>query len=589
MRSKLMILGLAGLVGQVLAGGVFFSEYAEGSSNNKALEIYNGTDMPITMADYAVWRISNGGDWVEGQGNDVVFADLTTELITDLVVEAGETFVIVNSSAMPEMQAVADVIGTSACWFNGDDAMGLAHSPDAGVTWNLIDAIGEEGADPGSGWTVSGTSNGTANHTIVRLPSFTEGNTSWLTCQDEWQVFPSNTIDDLGQHTVAGGGNLPPIIGLVTMSPEAPTDMDVVDLTAAISDADGTVADAFVMYHNFDFTITDVIGMSNNGDGTWTTLSSIPAFPACEQVFYSVEAMDDEGALASSMEYDYTVFCLYTIAEVQGGAEGTPFEGQDVTVEGYVTAIATSGARGFFLQDAEATWSGIQVYTGSTPDLAIGDHVQVTGEATEYNGQTELVNPSYFLIDTAQHFYAPLSIYASEATEAYESVLISVVEGYCADPDLGYGEWLLGDDSGEVRVDDWFVSYPVELDHCYNVQGILYYSYGNFKIEPVVDGDITSCDVVDANELASSFELNGNYPNPFNPTTQIAFSMDLTAQASLIVFDIMGREVATLINGMVDAGEHQVTFDASYLSSGIYFYQLNSQGRSLTSRMLLVR
>ncbi len=90
--------------------------------------------------------------------------------------------------------------------------------------------------------------------------------------------------------------------------------------------------------------------------------------------------------------------------------------------------------------------------------------------------------------------------------------------------------------------------------------------------------------------LPEIVQLNQNYPNPFNPTTIISYALDRTANVSLSVFDITGRKVATLVDGVETAGQKEVNFNASSLSSGIYFYQLKtSDGVSLTRKMMLIK
>ena len=79
------------------------------------------------------------------------------------------------------------------------------------------------------------------------------------------------------------------------------------------------------------------------------------------------------------------------------------------------------------------------------------------------------------------------------------------------------------------------------------------------------------------------------YPNPFNPTTQILFSIPESGSVQLTVHDILGREVAILVNGILPAGEHQATFDATNLSSGIYLYRLQAGNQILTGKLMLVR
>ena len=84
--------------------------------------------------------------------------------------------------------------------------------------------------------------------------------------------------------------------------------------------------------------------------------------------------------------------------------------------------------------------------------------------------------------------------------------------------------------------------------------------------------------------------LSQNYPNPFNPTTAIGFSLLAVGNVSLKVFDILGREVATLLNNeILESGEHEVTFNANALPSGIYFYRLTAGEFSETKKLLLLK
>ncbi len=87
----------------------------------------------------------------------------------------------------------------------------------------------------------------------------------------------------------------------------------------------------------------------------------------------------------------------------------------------------------------------------------------------------------------------------------------------------------------------------------------------------------------------SKFELSQNYPNPFNPSTRIQYQVSSNSQVSLKVYDVLGNEVATLVNEEKPTGVYEVNFDASQLSSGIYFYKLNAANYSETKKMILMR
>ncbi|MFQ5870433.1 MAG: T9SS type A sorting domain-containing protein, partial [Candidatus Zixiibacteriota bacterium] len=79
------------------------------------------------------------------------------------------------------------------------------------------------------------------------------------------------------------------------------------------------------------------------------------------------------------------------------------------------------------------------------------------------------------------------------------------------------------------------------------------------------------------------------YPNPFNAVTNISYSLAEAGNVSLKVYDISGRLVETLVNGPREAGEHIVTWDASKVSSGVYFYKLSAGDYTLTKKMNLLR
>ncbi|MGN8225840.1 T9SS type A sorting domain-containing protein [Gracilimonas sp. BCB1] len=99
----------------------------------------------------------------------------------------------------------------------------------------------------------------------------------------------------------------------------------------------------------------------------------------------------------------------------------------------------------------------------------------------------------------------------------------------------------------------------------------------------------TSNEDENKNEIPEGFSLEQNYPNPFNPTTNIEYTINQAGPVTLKVYDMTGREVATLVNARMSAGEHVVSFDASNLSSGVYIYSLQANGVRLTNKMTLIK
>jgi len=121
--------------------------------------------------------------------------------------------------------------------------------------------------------------------------------------------------------------------------------------------------------------------------------------------------------------------------------------------------------------------------------------------------------------------------------------------------------------------------------------------YQNWKAQAAAENDtitkwLTNGIVVGVDELPvlpSTYELQQNYPNPFNPTTQIDYSIPQRSDVTLKVYNVLGVEIATLFSGVQEAGKHIATFDATKLSTGVYFYRLQAGDLTLTKKMLLMK
>lgn len=203
--------------GPVMAGDLFFSEYGEGSSQNKYLEIYNGTGADVDLSQYVVRENFNGNfPWT----GEFFFPSGTT-------LDAGDVYILAHEDADSMITMHADTLvvnpfsgGSSfVCSFNGDDVRGLFKIDAATGDTNCIDLIGyydlanDSTFDPGSGFDVAGVSNGTQNHTLVRKSAVSAGNTDWYAAagtdslSSEFLVLASNDWSDVGQHSFNSGSN----------------------------------------------------------------------------------------------------------------------------------------------------------------------------------------------------------------------------------------------------------------------------------------------------------------------------------------------------------------------------------------------
>ena len=169
---------------------LFFSEYVEGSSNNKALEIYNGTGAPVDLAaaGYAVRVYFNGS------------TSASTIALTGTVT-SGDVFVLAASAAEQPVLDEADQTTGASLW-NGDDAVALVKTGASAP----LDVIGQIGVDPGSQWGTGLTS--TADNTLRRKPTVQAGDTDGSDGFDpatEWDGYATDTFDGLGSHTIDSG------------------------------------------------------------------------------------------------------------------------------------------------------------------------------------------------------------------------------------------------------------------------------------------------------------------------------------------------------------------------------------------------
>ncbi|WHI52074.1 ExeM/NucH family extracellular endonuclease [Microbulbifer sp. MLAF003] len=189
--AALAALGLPLMAEEVQANDLIISEYIEGSGNNKALEIYNGTGAAVDLGNYSIQLFFNGSD------SAAVNITLSGTLGDD------EVFVLAHGSSDAAMLDVADQIYSGGL-FNGDDAVALA-GPNG-----FVDVIGQIGTDPGSQW--GNSSVGTQNQTLIRnldvVSGRTDGNSAFNPAQ-EWSSVGQNNFGHLGWHIEGdtGGGD----------------------------------------------------------------------------------------------------------------------------------------------------------------------------------------------------------------------------------------------------------------------------------------------------------------------------------------------------------------------------------------------
>ncbi len=181
---------------------------------------------------------------------------------------------------------------------------------------------------------------------------------------------------------------------------------------------------------------------------------------------------------------------VVTIEELQGHASSSPYAGQLVTTYGVVTGVyVNTGVKGFTLEEkspASGPWHGVFVYTGVNPTVSVGDSVEVTGQVEEYYGLTELHGDTVKVLASGVTLPEPYVTTAdSLKDEAFEGVFVRLEHAVCESLPNTYGEWYVNDGTALLMVDDlgWTPT-GITVGQKYNITGTIYYSYGEYKLEP---------------------------------------------------------------------------------------------------------
>jgi predicted extracellular nuclease len=386
--SLLALLAFAALAGARVdrAGAVstdlFISEYVEGTSNNKAIEIFNGTGAPVLLGGGP-----GGGDyWVRTYSNGSTGPPSSTITLSGTIAP-GDVFVLAHQLAAPAILAQADQT-TGVGWFNGNDAVVLTKA-----TGTLtVDVIGQIGFDPGAaGWGTDPTN--TTNNTIRRKSGIEAGDTNGSDAFDpaaQWDGFAEDTFDGLGSH--GSGGDAAPVVASTNPANGAIEVAASSNITLNFSEPVAAAAG----WYTISCTTSGAHTATESGGPQSYTLNPDADFVENESCTVTVDASkvtdtdvdDPPNQMAANHSFTFsTTMPVTQIGSVQGAGHFSPFNGQAVKVEGVVIAERGSNT---WIQDQTpdtdpATSEALLVF-GSTVSNAVvvGDHVQVRGTVTEF-------------------------------------------------------------------------------------------------------------------------------------------------------------------------------------------------------------
>jgi hypothetical protein len=423
----------------------------------------------------------------------------------------------------------------------------------------------------------------------------------------------------------------PPSITDVSRDPCVPGVDDLVTVSAVITD-NSTISEAEIYYRE-DGGDWNETNMSNTVDDTWS--GSIPASGTNGAfIEYFVKAGDD-GADQSEMKWSEfpdtdngnylgynTLSSALTINNIQYSPwpnGESPYNGCDVTVTGVVTgdtAQYNSGYAAYAFQSASAQWSGVVFDGWHDSMLSRGDEVTVSGAVEEFDpewhfkfdGNTKLINVSAVTVNSAGNSMASMSVSTAdlgqdaEEVESYEGCLVTVSDVTVSA--MNAYDWGIVDDSGvECLIDDDmatmaadnYMSTLEEGTTLSQVTGIFNFSFGTYKIQVRDLADLGQLGVDENFEaLPRQFALHDNYPNPFNPETRIRFEIGNQANVQLIIYDMLGHKVRTLVNDNYDPGMYVINWDGMNdnhqpVSSGPYLYRIKAGEFIDHKKMILIR
>jgi hypothetical protein len=300
------------------------------------------------------------------------------------------------------------------------------------------------------------------------------------------------------------------------------------------------------------------------------------------------------------------VIPFYTLAEIR--TQQTQLLGQLVWTTGL--AISPSGLFGgvgalsAYLQDDQA---GINLYGGSA-SFAVGDCLWVKATVGQYNYQLELTDALEIHVGPNARLPDPITVncqIVNAAGENLEGMLVVLGDVWITDYSAGWpaagadSNLTITDSTGEttvMRIDkdtelDGWTDHPEPWEH-FSAIGIVNQFGSNYQVLPRFREDFGEpLGVADRclRETPSAFRLEGAFPNPFNPSTKVHFSLSRPGEVRLEAFTLEGRRAAILLQGWRPAGTWSVTWEASGQPSGIYLLRLVSAAEIRTAKALLLK
>ncbi|MGC9512192.1 MAG: PKD domain-containing protein [Fidelibacterota bacterium] len=551
---------------------IIISEYVEGSSNNKYLEIANVGEETVDLnaEGFTMGMASNGS------------ADFSVVLEDwGHLTELAPGNVIVLAAEDHTLYTTPDTVFSypSVVHYNGNDAVALFHN---GV---IVDIVG----NPNSDEYIIG------EMTLRRKTSVAVGNPVFT--MDEWIQLGTDDVSGLGMH---GGADAPSFENAVR-SPEFVTSVNAIEVSIDIVPAENAPAiTAMDIEYGTGGSFLNAVGTSNtwnDHDNTW--MGEIPAQAGDQKINYRFVALDADGNEHRSGAY-YVLIASATptpIADIHDNVE--TWEGQIKTIHGVMTIgsnVIQTDRTNAYIQDASG--NGLNLYDPTLyPDLERGAEVTVVGEIDLYYTTIELKNFTYQITATGQPLPDPAELTVSQANDSeWEGTLIKVpgvvsnITSYSSNTAVTITDgndslevvfWnSTGIDIAELNEDREAVFMGVGGQYASKYQLIVGYQE-DFGVVNSVQGPQT--------QLPRTFELFQPYPNPFNARATIQWSLPEASDLTVDIVNLTGQVVETLHQGHLCAGSYSYIWNADAFASGIYVVRMRAADRVFHQKLVLLK
>ena len=571
-----------------LSNQVFFSEYAEGSSNNKYLEIYNGTGTNVDLSQYAVSSCSNGCDDGESWDypNNIEFENETT-------IDPGEVWVVCHGSADEDILAECDQFFTYLS--NGNDVFGFVDA----ATGDIIDIIGEIGEDPGEGWDVAGVTNATKDHTLVRKSSVSQGNEGdWASSagtnesDSEWIVYDQNTWDHLGSHSQNVNA---PSVAITTVSPDFIISGTEIEVTATIIPVDGSIDIATIFFGTDGNLLNEAEMWPESGD-LW--MGIVPSQDGNSLLEIQVEATDTDGNVGESTVNSFLVASNTPtdISDIHDNIDNYLYE--IVTIKGIVTigsGVLDDDDTRAYIQDEDESGRGLNLFDYDLIEgIDRGDELRVVGYVDQYITTVEVTNFIIETLSTENNLPAAIVTTPTGANSSdYEGTLLSFPGEITSIETIG------DDDGTKLTIDDVtsvMIWHTTDITTSQFQVGTGWYFTGvgsqysdDYQLLVGYEEDIESMSIGANQSVPTEFSLLPAYPNPFNPSTTLRWMLNESGDYELSAYNLLGQKVVTISSGYGEPGSFSIIWETKNLPSGVYFVVLKSENRSAIQKVMLLR